>query len=838
MATPHRALVLSTLALTTLLSAAFVILIPIGKGADEDEHLDYALHLATEHRLPDPRAEAVGQQQHPPLPYLAMATLFSLTRDSFDTLDEDAGRDWFGRRTLFRPGHKKGTEIEGAAPRTLARARTPEGSFYLLRGLSLIAGLVAATFLLLALRELLPQRPGLAVATWAAVISLPVVTFHFAMNGNDPWIAALGTILGWYVLRARRRGELLAWRPTIVMGVLLGLAFLTKLHALGIAVFAALCILAEAGPLGRRLRALAILVAGPLLLAGWWHYRQYQLQGGLLSLEHHAQYRPWLLRLGDRPSWLYWDAAVSALESFFGSMGQDQIQPLRPFALLPGGLAVLAGLAWFLSRPRGKRKEADESGTPRLPVAAACGATLILLVAILIANRHYYHLHARYFLSLLVPLSLLLVVGLERLLQDRTVFVLTTATLWNLAFTVATILIFVVPRYSVPTGKFERGRVATYYDCGHEGFDDAKAGAEVLTRHFPDHFRPEDTVRFEVPRGGEPELVYRLTIPDPSRPWQLRVRYPDPLPRHGGDLPAPTGVALLVDKWTLHGPVSMWSARGDYRYPLPMPVTQDGAIEVWWQSHVPTPAGVACAELWLEEAWLQIREPVVTNAVRGELAIMVENVDSEASHEALVVVQRGAEEVARTSAPLRLAPGEVFPLRLACEGTLENLSAHVIDLGAGPLADLKLAYWAADPAFVAGRIEVPDIEVLRVDDTPMESDRLAKVALHRMLPGRYRLLVVHRRDADPFVDGAVIIQAEAARLTMTGSREDAGYGEDLIARVFEVVIDGPGETRVDLTLFAGPKAAREGRMFHLDRLILERSRAASAFTRGILTTDR
>src|SRR5262245_47830826 len=86
-----------------------IVLLPIGRGPDENDHIDYANHLFVDRRLPDPRTEGVGQIQHPPLPYAIYALLWRACDAVNARLDpalferRDWSR-WFGRKTLFEPG--------------------------------------------------------------------------------------------------------------------------------------------------------------------------------------------------------------------------------------------------------------------------------------------------------------------------------------------------------------------------------------------------------------------------------------------------------------------------------------------------------------------------------------------------------------------------------------------------------------------------------------------------------------------------------------------------------------------------------------------------------------
>ena len=811
--------------LIALQGVSYLILVPVGKGADEDEHIDYALHLAAEHRIPDPRSEPVGQAQHPPLPYLVDALVIGMARDAFFGSRTNRPRAFFGRQTLFQPGPRGHASASKApAPRQRLREELPQAIFYALRSLDLAIVLMAALFLLFALRNLIPGEPGVAVSLWAALVSLPAFAFHGAMVSNDPWMACLGAWTCWLLFAARRRGDLLSTRRLLPVSVLLGLAFLVKLHAVGLLAFSILLVIAEARrrKAGRKTAAatIGLLLLGPVLLAGWWHVRQSWLQGGLLSLEHHARFRPELIRLGDRPWLLYWEAAVSALTSLMGDLGQDLLHPPSPFAYLPGGLILLSILALLV--PASREKRTDGSSAMPLPTGASAAGLLLLLAAILVANRHYYHLHGRYFLGLLAPLAVVMLAGLRRLLRsDPLKVTLGLVAGWNGVFGFATVLLVVLPRYTIPAEKWTRGEVVVYWDAGHEGFDDESAGGDVLVRRFRDLYRPEDTVRMAFQTTSKPDVVYRFQVPDVRRAWQLRVRYPDPLPLKGGDMPAPTGQAMVVNKWPIHGPISLWSSLGDLVYPLPQSALNTGEVEVWWQNHVPFPSGVGVAEIWFEAAWVDCLKPPRRSKNDGAVEVILTNRDTSEPHGARVVLVQGETIVGDSGAVERIEPGGLRPLRIVpTKAGPGKLKAYILASDAGPLANTKIAYWAPKKGLTAGNLRVPDLEVLRIGNQTVPGDVVAEVLLRRTLAGRYPLTIIQGTDRNVFDGECLRIEVDGARLDGGWSVAPSSWGEGLFAATTDLLKTAPGEGLVTVRIVVGKTPPTP--WVDLDRLILGR----------------
>jgi 4-amino-4-deoxy-L-arabinose transferase-like glycosyltransferase len=125
----------------------------------------------------------------------------------------------------------------------------------------------------------------------------PQVAYLGGMVNNDNLLILLATVLLWLLLRALRFG----WRREgLAVGVVLGLALLTKVNALlliapvGVAFLLRVVTLRGAA----QRREATWLVAALLMttaICGWWYVRNYALYGDALNLR--AQYETW----GARP---------------------------------------------------------------------------------------------------------------------------------------------------------------------------------------------------------------------------------------------------------------------------------------------------------------------------------------------------------------------------------------------------------------------------------------------------------------------------------------------------------------------------------------------------------
>jgi hypothetical protein len=109
--------------------------------------------------------------------------------------------------------------------------RTDLSAVAFLRWLGLVAGVLQALFVLLALRELMPRRPGLVLCAFVFGMSLPVNLYLFQMITNEAWVAMLSSGALWWTIRMLRRAEC-SLREHAILGLFLGLAMLAKFSAL------------------------------------------------------------------------------------------------------------------------------------------------------------------------------------------------------------------------------------------------------------------------------------------------------------------------------------------------------------------------------------------------------------------------------------------------------------------------------------------------------------------------------------------------------------------------------------------------------------------------------
>lgn len=250
--------VLLALVLAAYLALAIrlLVLLPLwGAVQDEPLHFGYARTLAVTGKLPliepvratDLRyyytAPSAGEAAHHPPGYYFVASLF-----------------------LRLCGHA-----------SLATQN------YAARGASTALGLVALLFIYAALRRLLPDRPGLAVAAVAVVALFPHWLMVCATIHPESFGAAAASATLWALAYYREAPT--RWRSVLIVGLAVGLLALDKNTMLPFCIAAAVTMLLLGGRAGLRWRTrlgqLVLMGGVAAMVCGWYFVRNELLYGQL-----------------------------------------------------------------------------------------------------------------------------------------------------------------------------------------------------------------------------------------------------------------------------------------------------------------------------------------------------------------------------------------------------------------------------------------------------------------------------------------------------------------------------------------------------------------------------
>jgi 4-amino-4-deoxy-L-arabinose transferase-like glycosyltransferase len=310
----------------------------------------------------------------------------------------------------------------------------PKTVLYIGRLVSVLFGAATVYFCWLAIRELVPDAPVLAVAAAGVTALLPQFCFTNAHAANDSAVNLAATA-GFYIwVRGLRHPEF--DRRLLGAGAMLGLALLCKLTAvvlipgLGLVILfrmfqARPSVLGLANWLKRGLGMISGATLGVVLVSGWWFVRNLLIYGepSGTSAELRTVTANFIKADFTKPQ-TAGDLARYTLENLWGRFGWNDITlPYWMYhfcntaALILVCLSVLAGIGVFGLWVTRKRPS-DVVTWQAASIFLAIGATL-LAGFVQYNAKVAYQPQARYFFLLLVPGALLLTGGVHGLSAKR-----------------------------------------------------------------------------------------------------------------------------------------------------------------------------------------------------------------------------------------------------------------------------------------------------------------------------------------------------------------------------------------------------------------------------------
>jgi len=397
------------LALHLALASAYAWRTPHFEGPDENSHYEYGWFLANKGSLPLTasvqqqrgllQTEAAVLAHHPPLYYSLIAAAM-LASGETDVV--------FAPRQ--NPGFGAAEEAGGALHFLHERAPAPLLNW--LRMISALLGGVTVVAVHRLGRACCPRAPRVADLAALLVACLPMWSALHGVLNNDVLAATLSALTLLALVRTAQRERVRA-RDAGWVGLLLGLAWLTKLTTLFLGGLAALTALVLWLRGRARLHTLLLGGAGAAAVSGWWFWRNLELHGDLLGMSaHDASFQPlpaelrWPYLLGLDTSGPAFTPELFA--SLFGRFGWFSVPP-HPFLPWCGAAVTaiaLVGLlqAWF---------DRDRVFRPRAAwlLIAACAA---VFAGTAYFNYTSYQPQARLLFPAAAPGAVLLAAGLVR----------------------------------------------------------------------------------------------------------------------------------------------------------------------------------------------------------------------------------------------------------------------------------------------------------------------------------------------------------------------------------------------------------------------------------------
>jgi 4-amino-4-deoxy-L-arabinose transferase-like glycosyltransferase len=429
-----------------ILGAIHSVVVPLFEAPDEIWHFSFVRVLAAQRSLPVQPAEVkdmwLRETGQPPLYYLLAAPTIAF----LDTSD-------FPDFVRFNDAHPAvAARSQSEAPNVFIH--TPHEAFpyegavlavHIVRLLSVLWGAGTIVGAYLVAREIVPTRPGLALAAASIVAFNPHFVYISSVVNNDACVACLCTLALWLTARMGRETRFLPQNrvSAFALGLVLGLALLSKVSALALPLLVALALWLMWWR-DRDVRALVMrgltIFGLAALVAAWWYVRNWLLYGDPLA------WRVWLVDIGVH------HIGLAELLRQFGHVATsfwspyDRLFPSPVFWAL-GLLVALATAGW--ARLIVRRDARAKVNTDGLLLA---GTWFVLLFAGLVRYMTTTpSAEGRLLFPGIAAFALLLALGVASVVSQRWLgATLGVAGAGLLALTVASPFCFISPRFALP----------------------------------------------------------------------------------------------------------------------------------------------------------------------------------------------------------------------------------------------------------------------------------------------------------------------------------------------------------------------------------------------------
>jgi hypothetical protein len=411
-----------------LIGLAFSIVNPLHEATDELRHYRFIRHLIQMDALPvQGELPCSTQSHHPPLYYATAALLTGAIDTGRDVCYEPPGNPFWAYRYWEVGRDNKNQYLHG-----------PDESFpwrgealvvHLARMVNLLIGAATVWLTWATAQVIWPDRLALAAGAAGFVAFNPMFLYMAAAINNDVIAALAGAAITYACVRLLydRRG--LSWRWGLGLGLLYGIALMSKfnLAAIIVVIEAALTWVAWRRKQWQSwLIANLIMVGTAAALAGWWFIRNQILYGEPTGFERLTEL--WGVRDPRDSFWLAVSELPYAWTSLWGRFGYGQIPLPNPIytglfiVILLSLLGYLfAGLRYWRAKRVDDEAESKTGGQPRWHANHIVPALLLLAlnVAVFFAVLFNYLLVSpagpmgRFFFPALPSLAILMFFGLS-----------------------------------------------------------------------------------------------------------------------------------------------------------------------------------------------------------------------------------------------------------------------------------------------------------------------------------------------------------------------------------------------------------------------------------------
>lgn len=413
----NRLLLLVALLLVCSLGLTLNYVNPLFEPPDELQHYQYIHHLVNNPTLPiqEPDGE-ISQSHQPPLYYWAAALLVSRIADP--GLAPERNPFWaYDEANVVSQSNKLQFLNEPANQFPYANGALV---VHLARVSSLIFILVGVTAVWVMGQHLWPTQPY-KIALLLALTGLnPMLLYLAGAINNDSLLFMWGSIMLLLCILALERS--FPWPLTILIGLVAGLAMLTKLNGLMLLMPWSVALLWQSWQKQSwklLLSRSVVILSISALVVGWWFIRNYRIYGDPLALE--IVLTVWGRRTAENRTFSFlWADAKYSWANLWGRFGYGQIPLPEPIYWLFGlvSLVSLTGGLLYLARNSRRLLKGQRS---------AIWLVFLSTFFVYVAALGYYILrnptgaNGRYTFPALAALGALLTVGLFKVgpLQKR-----------------------------------------------------------------------------------------------------------------------------------------------------------------------------------------------------------------------------------------------------------------------------------------------------------------------------------------------------------------------------------------------------------------------------------
>ncbi len=426
MITGHWSLVIVSLFIA--ISFAYSLSSPLYEPTDELRHFRYVRHIAVYHKLPVQSASGPrAQSHHPPLYYALGALVSGWVPVAQDVYYEPPVNPHWDDRVWEISADNKNQYLHPGDVGQFGKLPPLHGvvlAVYLVRWMTVLIGAGAVWLTYLAGREVFPDRPVLAVGGAALLAFNPQFIYLSGAVNNDIPAALCGAAVLLACVRLLRRGSTL--RTDLTLGLLYGLALLTKLHlaALLLPIELAYLLAAWRSRDWRAfLRSNLVILGLAAAISGWWFWRNLALYGDLTGMSKVNE-----LWAGRSPAGNWW-AVRQGLpylwSSLWGRFGYGQLPLPQTVYRAMLGFCALALAGYLIPR----------RATPPRAILALLATTCLVFIAVVV----YYILiqpagaMGRFLFPALPAFVILLMGGLGRFAPRRLAWTASLAALVGMA---------------------------------------------------------------------------------------------------------------------------------------------------------------------------------------------------------------------------------------------------------------------------------------------------------------------------------------------------------------------------------------------------------------------